>query len=82
MADYAKYDARVDALVVEARTTWDAAIAGSLSEPDKAWLARALHAEPHKASKIAYERAHTGFAREITVTLTDLERLYQEQLKR
>ena len=78
MADYNKYDPRVDSLVVETRTRWDADV-GGLQAVDKAWLAAAIHRKPHLAGKIAYERTHTGFIREITVTAADVERLYDEQ---
>lgn len=79
MAAHEKYDPRVDALVVEAKTFWDPAV-GKLSDEDKAWLSAAVHREPQKASKIAYERAHTGFTREITVTVDDIARLYREKM--
>ena len=79
MADFNKYDPRVDSLVVETRTLWDAAI-GNLSDADKTWLASAVHRRPEKASKIEYERAHTGFTRTITVTVADIERLYAEKM--
>ena len=78
MAGYSKYDPRLESLVIEHRTLWDADV-GDLSEEDRRWLARAVHEEPRKASKIAYHRQHTGFAREITVTLADISRLYQER---
>jgi len=80
MAAYEKYDERVDSLVVEKKTHWDSSVASSLSAQDKEWLAAAIHKSPHLASKIAYERSHTGFTREITVTLQDIQRLYQERL--
>lgn len=80
MAAYEKYDPRVDSLVVETKTAWDPAVASSLSESDKEWLATAIHRSPQLASKIAYDRAHSGFTREITVTLQDIQRLYQERL--
>lgn len=79
MPAYKKFDPRVDQLVVETRTFWDDEI-GDLSETDKQWLSEAVHREPEKASKVAYERAHTGFTREITVTVEDIERLYAERL--
>ena len=50
-----------------------------LSDADKEWLSQAVHAEPQKAKSVAYERSHTGFVREITVTVADVERLYQER---
>lgn len=79
MADYEKYDARVDALVIETKTLWDKSV-DSLPTEDRAWLAGAIHRSPQLASKIHYERAHTGFTREITVTVEDLQRLYQDRL--
>ncbi len=72
------YDARRETLVMETRTNWDPELAG-LPEADKEWLARAVHEEPQKAAKINYERSHTGFIREITVTVADVERLYRER---
>jgi hypothetical protein len=78
MADYNKFDPRVDSLVVETRTAW-APECGQLSDEDKSWLAAAIHRKPHLAGQIAYQRTHTGFIREITVTAADVERLYNEQ---
>ena len=78
MAAEEKYDPRRETLVMETRTNWDAEL-GSLSESDKEWLARAVHEQPEKAAKIGYERSHTGFVREITVTVADVERLYRER---
>jgi hypothetical protein len=72
------YDARRETLVMETRTFWDPAL-GNLSEADKEWLAHAVHAQPQKATRINYERSHTGFVREITVTVADVERLYREK---
>ena len=79
MADFIKYDPRVDSLVIETRTCWDPAV-GTLPEADKNWLASAVHRQPSQATKIEYDRAHTGFTRTITVTVADIERLYQEKL--
>jgi hypothetical protein len=79
MANLKKYDPRVDALVMETRTFWDPEV-GDLSDDDRAWLVKAVHAEPEKAEKICYERSHTGFTREITVTIADIERIYQERV--
>jgi hypothetical protein len=78
MAADDKYDARRETLVNETRTIWDPEL-GILSEADKAWLARAVHEHPEQAARILYERSHTGFIREITVTVGDLERLYRER---
>ncbi|HEY4261077.1 MAG TPA: hypothetical protein VGM98_12985 [Schlesneria sp.] len=81
MADYNKYDPRVDSLVMENVTFWDPAV-GKLSEEDKTILARTVHQKPEKAAKIAYSRSHTGFTREITVTVDDIARIYDEQTGR
>ena len=78
MAGYKKYDPRLESLVMEERTFWDGDI-GDLSDEDKVWLARAIHRRPELAGKIEYVRAHTGFTREITVTVADVERLYDER---
>jgi hypothetical protein len=78
MADYKKYDPRVDSLVVEARTFWSSEVK-DLSAEDKDLVAESIHRHPQLATDIAYERAHTGFTRIITVHPADLERLVQEQ---
>ena len=80
MADYNKFDPRVDSLVVETRTAW-ADDVQNLSAADKAWLAEAIHRKPHLAGKVSYERSHTGFTREIIVTAADVTRLYDEQFQ-
>ncbi len=79
MAGYNKYDPRLDSLVMETSTLWDSEI-GELSEEDKTWLAEQVHREPEQAAKLAYERSHTGFTREITVTVADIERLYDRKI--
>jgi hypothetical protein len=81
MADYTKFDPRVDSLVIESRTSWDPTIA-NLSEEDKKYLSRMVHLSPEKAAKVSYSRSHTGFTREITVTEGDIARIYDEQLQR
>jgi hypothetical protein len=50
-----------------------------LKPADKAWLAEAVHQVPEQAAKLTYERSHTGFIREIMVTLADVERIYRER---
>ena len=74
----AKFDPRVEALVIETKTEWDPAV-GELTDEDRDWLSSAVHASPSKAAKIAYDRAHTGFTRIITVTVDDIQRIYQER---
>ncbi len=70
-----KFDPRIDDLVMETRTHWDPSV-GNLSEEDRQWVAKSIHHNPQFASRIAYERSHTGFVRIITVTLEDIQRLY------
>lgn len=79
MANLNKYDPRVDSLVMESQTSWDPEV-GELSDEDRQWLTRAVHDQPGKAEKISYERSHTGFTRHITVTVADIERIYQERV--
>jgi hypothetical protein len=80
MADYNKFDPRIDSLVVETRTVWGDDVQ-DLSAADKARLAEAIHRKPHLAGSVAYERTHTGFTREITVTVADVARLYDERFQ-
>lgn len=70
-----KFDPRIDSLVMETRTNWDASV-GALSDEDRRWVAKSIHEHPQLATQIAYERSHTGFTRTITVTLEDIQRLY------
>ena len=79
MAGHNKYDERLEELVVETKTHWDPSV-GKLDDADRAWLSEAIHQSPELATKIQYERAHTGFTREITVTVEDIQRLYQSRL--
>lgn len=76
---YDAYDPRLETLVMETITHFDPEIA-KLPEQDRARLSNELHASPQLASKIHYERMHTGFTREITVTLKDVERLYEAKI--
>jgi hypothetical protein len=70
-----KFDPRVDDLVMETRTIWDDSV-GDLSDEDRRWVAQAIHKQPALASRVSYERSHTGFTRVITVTLEDIQKLY------
>ena len=79
MANLKKYDPRLDALVMETRTAWDADV-GELPDEDKLWLSHELHSTPQDATTILYERSHTGFTRTITCTPADIERLYQQKM--
>ena len=79
MADYTKFDPRVDSLVMESRTKWDPTV-GKISDEDQALLAKLVHQSPEKAAKVEYDRSHTGFTRTITVTADDIARIYQEKM--
>jgi len=70
-----KFDPRVDSLVMETKTVWDKSV-GNLSDEDRRWVAQSIHQQPQLASKVSYERTHTGFARVIHVTVDDIQRLY------
>lgn len=77
MAGYDAFDPRLESLVVETLTKWGPDAAG-LGPDDKLAVSRAIHAHPELASHIVYERTHTGFIREITVSASDIEKLYQQ----
>lgn len=74
MADYEKYDSRVDSLVMEVCTKWDPALPFVAPE-EKQQLAKLAHRAPAEATKIAYDRTPTGFTRTITIQPADLDRL-------
>ncbi len=87
MASYKKYDPRLESLVVETRTVFEPEVEAEIQQvdgrPDDSvdthqQLATLVHSQPQLASQIFYERGHTGFTREITVTLADVERLFTE----
>lgn len=89
MAGYDKFDPRLESLVVETRTYFDPEIEQEIQQIDidlddksgddldtHTLLAQEAHRVPEQASSIHYERAHTGFTREITITPDDLERIF------
>lgn len=80
MADYNKFDPRVDNLVVETVTLWASDVAGQLGPEEEAAIAKAIQAQPKLATDIAYDRAHTGFRRTITVHAADIERIYVQNV--
>jgi hypothetical protein len=63
-----------EALVVEHHTIWPNAYE-DWSQKDKHRVEALLHASPGEAAELDYVRQHTGFARVITVTPVDLERV-------
>lgn len=68
------FDPYREALVVENLTIWPAECE-DWSDADRARVERLLHASPQEAASLDYVRQHTGFARVITVTPADLERV-------
>ena len=91
MASYKKYDPRLESLVVETRTVFDPEVEAEIQQLDgeldgqidgdvdtHQLLSALIHSKPELATQIFYERAHTGFTREITVTRSDIERLFSE----
>lgn len=69
-----EFDPYREALVVEARTIWPEDY--DEWEPEERYRVEGLlHASPKDAAEMKYERIHTGFCRQITVTPEDLERL-------
>ena len=79
MASLKKYDRRHESLVMELRTRFDGECA-ALPADDRRWLARRLHADPPAAASLEYVRTPTGFARTITATRGDVERLWRAEV--
>lgn len=68
------FDPYRDALVVEHHTVWPDAYE-DWSDADKSRVETLLHASPRDAAELDYVRQHSGFARVITVTPADLDRV-------
>lgn len=68
------FDPYREALVVEVHTVWPDAFE-DWTAGDKTRVEGLLHATPQEAADLDYVRQHTGFARVITVTEVDLERI-------
>jgi len=68
------FDPYREALVVEWHTIWPEDYE-DWSAADKARAEALLHASPADAAELDYVRQHTGFARVITVTPGDIERV-------
>lgn len=68
------FDPYREALVVENHTIWPDEYE-DWSVADKARVETLLHGSPQDAADLDYVRQHTGFARVITVTPADLERV-------
>ncbi|NIL97455.1 MAG: hypothetical protein GTO53_07530 [Planctomycetales bacterium] len=74
MAD--AFDPYREALVMEQRTIWPEEFDG-IDPDERAGLEKRLHASAEEAAQLEYQRTHTGFCRQITVTEGDLERVRQ-----
>ncbi|MFM1903216.1 MAG: hypothetical protein RLZZ440_1116 [Planctomycetota bacterium] len=68
------FDPYREALVVERQTIWPAECE-DWSAADRARVEELLHAAAADAAELDYVRQHTGFARVITVTTADLDRV-------
>jgi hypothetical protein len=68
------YDPYREALVVETVTIWPDEFS-DVEPAERKRIEERLHAHPEEAPGLAYVRLHTGFARHITVTAEDIERL-------
>lgn len=68
------FDPYREALVVENHTIWSDEYE-DWPAADKARVEMLLHGSPREAAELDYVRQHTGFARVITVTPADLERV-------
>ena len=68
------FDLYREALVMEHQTIWPEEFE-DWSSTDKARVEERIHASPAEASELDYVRQHTGFARVITVTPADIERV-------
>jgi hypothetical protein len=68
------FDPYREALVVEQQTVWPEEF-DDWSAADRQRVEALLHAAAEDASELDYVRQHTGFARVITVTPADLERV-------
>jgi hypothetical protein len=69
-----EFDPYREALVVETSTIWPDEL-GNRDAEVRQRIEDLLHAAPQQAAELTYERQHTGFARVITVTPEDLQRV-------
>jgi len=68
------FDPYREALVVEKTIVWPEEFS-NINSVDRERIERHLLADPAAAAELKYTRLYTGFARRITVTQTDIERL-------
>jgi hypothetical protein len=69
------FDPYREALVIEQTTIWPEALENAPTDPaERERIEKLLHADPAKAAELTYNRLHTGFGRQISVTNDDLTR--------
>jgi hypothetical protein len=69
-----EFDPYREALVQETATVWPDEF-DDVEPENRVSIAQQLHAEPEAAADLEYVRLHSGFARQITVTTADIERV-------
>ncbi|MDG2381809.1 MAG: hypothetical protein P8N76_09050 [Pirellulaceae bacterium] len=69
-----KFDPYREALVIETTTIWPEEYSG-MDTNSKRQIEQALHDAPENVSILTYQRLHSGFSREITVTEEDVDRV-------
>jgi hypothetical protein len=74
MAD--AFDPYREALVMEQRTIWPEEF-DAIDPDERARLEKLLHDSAEEAADLEYQRTHTGFCRQVTVTEADLQRVRQ-----
>jgi hypothetical protein len=72
MAD--KFDPYREALIIEVATVWPEEYDG-WDASEKTRIEKLLHESADEAADLEYVRQHTGFARQITVTPEDIDRV-------
>ena len=72
-----EFDPYREALVMEQTTIWPEEFE-DLEPDERERIEGLLHASAEEAAELTYQRTHTGFSREITVTAADVERVKQQ----
>jgi hypothetical protein len=69
------FDPYRESLVIEQTTIWpDSQEIAFIAQAERERMEKQLHADPIKATELAYIRLITGFCRQITVTKEDFKR--------
>jgi hypothetical protein len=70
------FDPYREALVIEQNTIWPDTLENPpAAKAERERIEKLLHSNPAQAIELTYNRLHTGFSRQITVTTDDLTRL-------